>query len=89
MTWKADPGMPTFQYQTLTADGTRQSGMITAQNRADAVRQLLDVGKPQPASPVQPLMTPGPDHSRMLPQIEDEQGSVVVDLACHVRKWEH
>ena len=45
MTWKADAGMQTFQYQSLTADGTRQSGLITAQNRADAVRQLLGRGE--------------------------------------------
>ena len=37
--------MPTFQYQSLTAEGTRQSGSITAQNRADAVRQLLGRGE--------------------------------------------
>jgi type II secretory pathway component PulF len=37
--------MPTFQYQSMTAEGTRQSGLITAQNRADAVRQLLGRGE--------------------------------------------
>ena len=37
--------MPTFQYQSLTAEGARQSGLITAQNRADAVRQLLGRGE--------------------------------------------
>jgi len=45
MTWKVDSDMPTFQYQSLTAGGTRQSGLITAQNRADAVRQLLGRGE--------------------------------------------
>ena len=44
-TWKVEQDMPTFQYQSLTADGTRQSGLITAQNRADAVRQLLGRGE--------------------------------------------
>ena len=37
--------MPTFQYQSMTAEGARQSGLITAQNRADAVRQLLGRGE--------------------------------------------
>ncbi len=37
--------MPTFQYQSLTTEGARQSGLITAQNRADAVRQLLGRGE--------------------------------------------
>ena len=44
MKWTVEQ-MPTFQYQSLTTDGIRQSGLITAQNRADAVRQLLGRGE--------------------------------------------
>jgi type II secretory pathway component PulF len=37
--------MPTFTYQSLTSNGQTRSGALTAQDRADAVRQLLSRGE--------------------------------------------
>lgn len=37
--------MPTFNYQSLTRSGQTKSGNMTAQDRADAIRQLLGRGE--------------------------------------------
>lgn len=37
--------MPTFSYESLTRQGQTRSGMVTAVDRADAVRQLLGRGE--------------------------------------------
>ena len=37
--------MPTFQYQSMTTSGDRLSGVISAANRAEAVRTLLQRGE--------------------------------------------
>lgn len=37
--------MPTFQYQSLKNDGARDSGLISAPSRADAVRMLMQRGE--------------------------------------------
>ncbi|MEM7228098.1 MAG: type II secretion system F family protein [Planctomycetota bacterium] len=37
--------MPDFVYESLTANGQQRSGMLSATNRADAVRQLTDRGE--------------------------------------------
>lgn len=37
--------MPNFQYQSLTLSGESRNGVLTAQDRADAIRQLLTRGE--------------------------------------------
>lgn len=37
--------MPNFQYQSLTLSGESRSGVLTAQDRAEAIRQLLTRGE--------------------------------------------
>ena len=37
--------MPTYRYQSMTAGGQSRSGTLTATNRADAVRQLMQRGE--------------------------------------------
>ena len=37
--------MPTFAYETLKTDGSRQSGQLAAEDRAQLVRMLLDRGE--------------------------------------------
>lgn len=37
--------MPTFQYQSLSTSGSRQSGVISATSRAEAVRTLMQRGE--------------------------------------------
>lgn len=37
--------MPSFQYQSLTTSGEARNGVLTANDRADAVRRLLDRGE--------------------------------------------
>ncbi len=66
--------MPTFQYQSLSTSGARQSGVISATSRAEAVRTLMQRG--ETATSITTTMSATTD-SKMdaSPTIRTQQGS--------------
>lgn len=65
--------MPTFQYQSLTSSGSRQSGVITASTRAEAVRTLMQRG--ETATSITSTSQATPDATAVAPATETSRSS--------------